>query len=100
MSIFDRLIARLIRKVNAPRQRYVVTGRDGSAVKVDSFKEGDRVPAPDDGACPECGQSAGYYLGPSGGISSNVECPVCHFRWNVNNFGLPWDCIGVPNANV
>lgn len=53
----------------------------------------EEVPAPKDGACPNCG-SKQFYEGPSAGISTNVECVKCGLRWNVSTAGFPWQYIG------
>lgn len=53
----------------------------------------EKVPAPKDFACPNCGNKE-YFEGPSGGISTNVECSKCGLRWNANTMGFDWEYIG------
>lgn len=33
--------------------------------------------------CPKCGSAGGFYEGPSGGMSTNIECADCGQRYNV-----------------
>lgn len=51
------------------------------------------VPAPKGGVCPNCGSNE-WWSGPEGGMSVNVECGVCHLRWNANAMGMSWQFIG------
>jgi hypothetical protein len=43
--------------------------------------------------CPNC-HGDKFYEGPSGGVSTNIECVECHLRWNSNHYGFPWQYIG------
>ncbi|MEE8146538.1 MAG: hypothetical protein V3T24_02945 [Longimicrobiales bacterium] len=41
--------------------------------------------------CPDCG-CTNFKLGPSGGLSQNVECVDCEMRWNATFMnGIPWE---------
>lgn len=52
------------------------------------------VPAPKDGACPNCDNKE-FYEGPSGGMATNVKCAKCGLKWNVVIGTLfPWQYIG------
>lgn len=33
--------------------------------------------------CPDCHHHDGFYEGPSGGLSTNVECVNCHHWFNI-----------------
>lgn len=46
-----------------------------------------------DGRCPNCGHDK-FYEGPSGGMSTNVQCVKCGIRWNSSPFPIPWEFIG------
>lgn len=54
----------------------------------------EEVPPRRDGSCPHCFSTAGFYEGPSGGMSTNVECATCGTRWNANAVGMSWQYIG------
>ena len=37
----------------------------------------------DDNQCPDCGYVGRFLIGPSGGMSTNIRCPVCEAGFNV-----------------
>ena len=40
------------------------------------------------GACPDClAVGKGFYKGPSGGMSTNIQCVECEAWFNVTSFG-------------
>lgn len=55
---------------------------DGNDLVSDT-PEGKLWAAIEAGECPDCHHSDGFLEGPSGGLSTNIECAHCHHRFNV-----------------
>ena len=81
-------IANLLRKVGLMSMRPIDLGRVWEKwEETEPVKKGGKF------VCPHC-HGSDFLEGPSGGMSTNVECNKCGCRWNANPMGMRWQYIG------
>lgn len=60
------------------------TGKEVSVgVNVEDTEDGKRWAIIAAGACPHCKRKTRFYEGPSGGLSTNIQCEKCGWWFNV-----------------